>query len=252
MSGPRQPGARRLALHAGGEWPEGVVTPGATLMVGGFGEPGTPFYLIDRLVAEGPGSLTVIKNDANEAGVGVGGLLRAGLLARMITSHIGLNREMVAAMDAGEVEVEFQPQGVLAEKIRCGGVGIPAFLTDIGVGILDGPAADHTGERETLEWRGERYFLEPALRADVALLHAHRADRYGNLSYRLSARNFSPLMAMAADRVVVEVEELVDSPLDPELVHTPGSFVDHLVVVPPGFMPPTRAAGLQRSGVSAD
>lgn len=206
-------------------------------MVGGFGEPGTPFYLLDRLTDAGRTYLTVIKNDANEPGVGVGQLLRAGLLRRLIASHIGLNPEMVDALNRGEVEVKFHPQGILAEKVRCGGVGIPAFLSDIGVGILDG---------EEFDWNGDRYVVEAALRANVALIHAYRADPYGNLEYRKSARNFNPLMALAAETVVVEVEELVDDALDPECVQTPGSFVDHLVVVPAGFEPPTKATAIRK------
>lgn len=236
---------KRITVHPNGEWPDGLIGNGATVMIGGFGEPGTPYYLIDRLSAEAPGDLTVIKNDANEAGQGVGQLLRAGQVKRMITSHIGLNPEMVAAMEDGTVVVEFQPQGILAEKIRCGGIGIPAFLSDIGVGVLDAPGAAGAEQREVLQWRGQDHFIEPALRADVALLHAYQGDRYGNLRYRSSARNFSPLMAMAADLVMVEVEELVDGALDPDSVHTPGAFIHHMIVPPAGFRPPTRAAALK-------
>ncbi len=239
-----------MRVHEDGRWPAGLIESGDAVMISGFGETGTPYYLIDRLAAEGPAGLTVIKNDANEAGQGIGQLLRAGLLKRLITSHIGLNPEMVAAMENGEVAVEFQPQGILAEKIRCGGVGIPAFLSDIGVGVLDAPGVAGAEQRELLEWRGEEHFIESSLRADVALLHAHQGDRFGNLRYRRSARNFAPLMAMAADLVIVEIEELVDNALDPESVHTPGCFVDHLIVPPAGFVPPTRAAGLDRAGRS--
>lgn len=242
--------ARRLHIHEDGHWSTGLVKSGDTIMISGFGEPGTPYFLIDRLTAEGPVDLTIIKNDANEAGQGVGHLLRAGLLERLITSHIGLNPEMVAAMEQGDVAVEFQPQGILAEKIRCGGVGIPAFLSDIGVGVLDAPGVAGAEKRELLDWHGEQYFIERALRADVALLHAYQGDRFGNLRYRRSARNFAPLMALAADLVIVEIEELLDGALDPESVHTPGCFVDHLIVPPTGFVPPTRAAGLRGVGHS--
>lgn len=239
---------KRISVHQSGEWPDGLVRSGATVMIGGFGEPGTPYYLIDRLSAEAPGGLTVIKNDANEPGQGVGQLLRAGQVKRIITSHIGLNPEMIAAMEDGTVVVEFQPQGILAEKIRCGGVGIPAFLSDIGVGVLNAPGAAGAEEHEVLHWRGQDHFIEPALRADVALLHAYQGDRYGNLRYRRSARNFSPLMAMAADTVIVEVEELIDGALDPESVHTPGSFIHHMIVPSADFTPPTRAASLKGGG----
>lgn len=245
MSIDRVSTTKRITVHRNGEWPQGLVRHGATVMVGGFGEPGTPYYLIDRLTAEAPGDLTVIKNDANEAGQGVGQLLRAAQVKYMITSHIGLNPEMVAAMEEGKVVVEFQPQGILAEKIRCGGVGIPAFLSDIGVGVLNAPGAAGAEQREVFQWRGQDHFIEPALRADVALLHAYQGDRYGNLRYRRSARNFSPLMAMAADTVIVEVEELFDGALDPESVHTPGSFINHMIVPPADFSPPTRAAALR-------
>lgn len=250
MTGQPKATSRRLKVSRDGLWPEGQVLSGNTVMLGGFGEPGTPFYLIDKLTAEGPDDLIIIKNDANEPCQGVGQLLRAGLVSRMITSHIGLNREMVAAMESGQVTVEFQPQGILAEKIRCGGVGISAFLSDIGVGVLDVPGVAGAEEREHLQWRGETYFIEPALRADVALLHAYQGDRYGNLRYRSSARNFSPLMAMAADRVFVEVEELVDGALDPESVHTPGCFVDQLIKIPVDYRPPTRAQALKEGGIN--
>lgn len=237
----------RLTLHPDHGFLASLVAPDATVMVGGFGEPGTPFYLLDGLEAAGAGELTVVKNDANEPGVGVGRLLRAGLLAHLVTTHIGLNPEMMAAMDRGEVRVDFHPQGILAERIRCGGAGLPAFLSDIGLGLL--PERDERGGllRERLAWRGREYFVEPALRADVALVRAHEADRWGNLRYRKGARNFNPLMALAADVVVAEVETLRDEPLEPDGVHTPAAFVDHLVVVPAGFEDGSRASALRRA-----
>ena len=205
-----------------------------------------PLYLLEALAGSGRRGLTIIKNDANEPGVGVGQLLRAGVLSRLITSHIGLNPEVVAAMNEGRIEVDFYPQGILAEKIRCGGAGLPAFLSDIGVGLLPERGATGWTLRETISWRGERYFLEPALRADLALVHAHRADIYGNLVYRSSARNFNPLMATAAERVVVEVEGLAEEAFDPDRVHTPGCYVDHLMSVPAHFDPGTKAAAFAR------
>ena len=154
MTGQPKATSRRLKVSRDGLWPEGQGLAGNTVMLGGFGEPGTPFYLIDKLTAEGPDDLIIIKNDANEPCQGVGQLLRAGLVSRMITSHIGLNREMVAAMESGQVTVEFQPQGILAEKIRCGGVGISAFLSAIGVGVLDVPGVAGPEAGDQLQWRG--------------------------------------------------------------------------------------------------
>lgn len=204
----------------------GAVREGHTVMVGGFGVPGTPFVLIDALLARGTGDLTLIKNEANEPGMGVSKLLEAGRVRTLIASHIGLNPTAVAMMNRKEIAVELHPQGILAEKIRAGGAGLLAIVTDIGIDTI------LRETRRVVEMNGREGILEPALRADVALIHAATADRAGNLMFARSARNFSPLMAMAADRVIVETETLVPvGALDPDAVHLPGAFVDHIVVL---------------------
>jgi acetate CoA/acetoacetate CoA-transferase alpha subunit len=195
-----------------------------TVMVGGFGAPGTPFLLLESLLAQGAGNLTLVKNDANEPGMGISKLLEAGRVNTLIASHIGLNPVVVAMMHRREIEVELYPQGILAEKIRAGGAGLIGFLTDIG---LDTILRD---SRQVMSVGGREAIFEPALRADISLIHASKADRAGNLVFSRSARNFCPLMAMAADRVIVEVEEVVPTgSLDPDGVHLPGAFVDHVV-----------------------
>ncbi|MDV4143554.1 MULTISPECIES: CoA transferase subunit A [Shimia] len=197
---------------------------GATVMIGGFGVPGTPFTLIRELVRQGPRDLTIIKNDANETDMGVDHLLVSGQVARLVTTHIGLNPRAIAMMNAGEIEVEFNAQGILAERIRAGGAGLGGILTDIGI---DTELADG---KERMEIDGKAYVVESALRADVALVHADRADPFGNLSFAATARNFNPLMAMAATRVIAEVERVVPlGALHADDVHTPGPFVDDLV-----------------------
>jgi acetate CoA/acetoacetate CoA-transferase alpha subunit len=195
-----------------------------TVMVGGFGLPGTPLTLVQGLVDAGVQDLTLIKNEANEPGIGVSLLIEAGRVSRMVLSHLGLNTVAMKMMVAGELEVEFHPQGILAEKIRCGGAGLLAFVTDIGIDTI------LRDSRQVVQFDGREAILEPALRADVALIHAARADRLGNLCYTKSAFNFNPLMAMAADTVIAEAVEVVEpGGLDPDEVHTPGAFVDHIV-----------------------
>lgn len=197
---------------------------GATIMLGGFGVPGTPFTLIRELVHQGRADLTIIKNDANEKGMGVDHLLANGQVSRLITTHIGLNPRAIEFMNRGALEVEFCAQGILAERIRAGGAGLKAILTDIG---LETVLADG---KPRMELNGTPVLLETALRADVALIHANRADIFGNLEFAATARNFNPLMAMAADLVIVEAEKV--SPLGaiaPDQVHVPGAFVDHVV-----------------------
>jgi acetate CoA/acetoacetate CoA-transferase alpha subunit len=235
LAGAGEARARAEALAA-------EVPDGATVMVSGFGEPGTPLLLLDALARCGGGDLTVVKNDANEPGVGIGQLLDAGRIRRLVASHIGLNRAAVAAWNDGTIEVEIHPQGILAERIRCGGAGLPAFLGDLDPELL--PATPEP--RETVTWRGRSFTVEPALRADVALIHAHAADRYGNLRYRATARNFAPLMAMAADRVWVEVDQLHDPPLDPDDVVTPGAFVDAVLELPADADFGSKAARIRR------
>lgn len=201
-----------------------AIPDGASVMLGGFGVPGTPFTLIQELVRQGPKNLTIIKNDANETGMGVDHLLANGQVARLITTHIGLNPRAIAMLNAGDIEVEFCAQGILAERVRAGGSGLKAILTDIGseTELAQGK------QRVTLD--GVDTIIETALRADVALLHADRADVFGNLDYVGTARNFNPLMAMAADLVIAEAEAVLPlGGLPPDEVHTPGPFVDQVV-----------------------
>jgi acetate CoA/acetoacetate CoA-transferase alpha subunit len=200
------------------------IQDGAVVMVGGFGVPGTPFMLIDELVRQNKKHLTVIKNDANEAGMGIDHLLSNGQVARLIVSHIGLNPNAIQMMNEGRIEVEFCAQGILAERIRAAGAGLPGFLTDVAMGTLLARG------KPTVDFEGCQYLVEKALKADVALIHAHASDPFGNLLYAGSARNFNPLMAMAASTVIVETENLLPlGGIAAEAVHTPGPFVDHVV-----------------------
>jgi acetate CoA/acetoacetate CoA-transferase alpha subunit len=199
---------------------------GYSIMVGGFGVPGTPFTLIDAVLKSGKKELILIKNEANEDGMGVSKLIEAGVAKKLITTHIGLNRKAMEMMNSGKIEVEFYPMGILAEKIRAGGSGILGFLTDIGIDTILRKG------KQIIELNGREMFIEQALRSDVALIHASRADRFGNLVYEKSARNFNPIMAMAANKVIVEVESIVGiGELDPDQIHTPGVFVDHIVIL---------------------
>lgn len=204
-----------------------AIPDGATVMIGGFGVPGTPFALIRALVDHGARDLTIIKNDANEPGMGIDWLLQSGQIARLITSHIGLNPGMVAAMNEDRVAVEFCPQGILAERIRVAGAGMAGVLSDIGIGtrLAEGKPRVTIAGRETV--------IEPALHADFALVHAAAADPFGNLRYAASARNFNPLMAMAARVTIAEVEAVLPlGGLHPDDIHTPGPFVDHVAALP--------------------
>ena len=203
-----------------------AIPDGATVMIGGFGVPGTPFALIRELVRHGAKNLTIIKNDANEQGMGIDHLLANGQVKKLITTHIGLNPRAVAMFNSGELEVEFCAQGILAERIRAGGAGLSAIVTDIG---LDTELA---AGKTVIEVDGRPALLERAIRADAALIHAERADRFGNLTYAATARNFSPVMAMAADLVIVETEALQAlGSIRPEHIHTPGPFVDLVTVL---------------------
>ena len=201
-----------------------MISDGASIMLGGFGVPGTPFTMIRELMRQGQKNLTIIKNDANEVGMGVDHLLAAGQVTKLITTHIGLNPHAIALMNEGKLEVEFCAQGILAERVRAGGAGLDAILTDIGI------ETDLAKGKARVEVNSKQSLVETALRADVALIHADRADVFGNLGYVATARNFNPVMAMAADRVVVEAETVLPlGGLDPDHVHTPGAFVDHIV-----------------------
>jgi len=202
------------------------IEDGMTVMVGGFGIPGTPFMLIEALLERSCKNLTLIKNDANESGMGIDHLLAAGCVRKLIATHIGLNANAIALMNAGKLEVEFCAQGILAERIRAGGAGIAGIVTDIGLGtrIAEG--------KQALCIDGRSLLFEPALRADVALIHAECADYFGNLRFAASARNFNPLMAMAADRVIVETEQLLPlGAIEADVVHCPGIFVDAVVPI---------------------
>lgn len=201
-----------------------AIPEGATLMIGGFMGVGTPTRLIDALVRQCRSSLTVIANDSARPGVGVGKLISAGLVRRLVTSHIGTNPETQRLMLAGGLEVELVPQGTLAERIRAGGYGLGGVLTPTGVGTVVQEG------KQALEIDGRLFLLERPLRADVALVSARRADHLGNLTYALTARNFNPLMAMAADVVIAEPREIVPvGVIAPDDVMTPAVLVDRLV-----------------------
>lgn len=204
-----------------------AVRDGMTVMISGFGIPGTPFTLIDELVRQRPRNLTIIKNDANERGMGIDRLLEAGMVDVLVASHIGLNPRAVEQMNAGRLRVEFNSQGILAERVRAAGVGLDAVLTDIG---METQLAEG---KQRVELRGKTLLVEPALHADVAFIHASQADPFGNLRYAATARNFAPLMAMAARTTIAEVEDLVPvGTIAADHVHTPGPFVQQLVVLP--------------------
>ena len=204
---------------------DGIVEDGQTLAVGGFGLCGIPEALIDALQASGAKDLTVISNNAGVDGFDLGKLLQTRQIRKMISSYVGENKEFERQYLAGELELEFTPQGTLAEKLRAGGAGIPAFFTRTGVGtvIADG--------KETREFDGHTYVMERALVPDVSLVKAHLADRSGNLVFRRTARNFNPNVAAAGRITVVEVERIVETgELDPDQIHLPGIFVHRIVL----------------------
>lgn len=203
----------------------GIVKDGHTIAVGGFGLCGIPEALIAALRDSGVGNLTAISNNAGVDGFGLGQLLTTRQITKMIASYVGENKEFERQYLAGELQLEFTPQGTLAEKLRAGGAGIPAFFTKTGVGTI---VADG---KEVREFDGEQYVMERSLVADVSLVKAWKADRAGNLVYRKTARNFNPNVAMAGKITVVEVEELVEvGQIDPEDVHTPSIFVHRIVL----------------------
>ena len=200
------------------------IPEGASLMVGGFMGVGTPERLMDELVRQGRRNLTVIANDTAMPGVGIGKLVRAGLLRKVITSHIGLNPETQRKMIASEIEVDLVPQGTLIERIRAGGYGLGGVLTPTGVGTVV-----EEGKRK-LDVDGREYLLETALHADFALVEAFLADYLGNLTYVLTARNFNPVIAMAATTVIADAEHVVPvGMISPDHVVTPAAIVDYLV-----------------------
>jgi acetate CoA/acetoacetate CoA-transferase alpha subunit len=201
-----------------------LIPDGATLMIGGFMGVGTPQRLIDEVVRQGKRNLTVIANDTALPGVGIGKLITAGAVKKVIASHIGLNPETQKKMLAGELEVDLVPQGTLIERIRAGGSGLGGVLTPTGVGTLVEKG------KQRLEVAGKPYLLETALRADFALVEAFLADYLGNLYYALTARNFNPVIAMAADKVIVEAENIVPvGVIAPDNVITPAPVVDYIV-----------------------
>ena len=204
---------------------EGVVSDGMTLAVGGFGLCGIPEALITALRDSGVKNLTAISNNAGVDQFGLGLLLQTRQIRKMVSSYVGENKEFERQYLSGELELEFTPQGSLAEKLRAGGAGIPAFFTRTGYGTLVAEG------KETRQFDGEWYVMERSLRADVALVKAWKADTAGNLVYRKTARNFNPMMATAGKVCIAEVEHLVPAgELDPDHIHTPGIYVKRIVV----------------------
>ena len=205
----------------------GLMADGMTIMSGGFGLCGIPETLIEGIEASGARNLTVISNNAGVDGIGLGRLLATRQIRKMISSYVGENKLFAEQYLSGELELEFNPQGTLAERIRAGGAGIPAFFTKTGVGTLiaEGKEIRRFGEDD--------YVLETGLVADIAIVHAWKGDHEGNLVYRMTARNFNPMMATAGKVTIAEVEELVETgSLDPDQIHTPGIFIDRIVHVP--------------------
>ncbi|MGW6796957.1 CoA transferase subunit A [Streptomyces chartreusis] len=222
------------------------ITDGATLAVGGFGLCGIPSTLIGALLAAGTARLDVVSNNCGTDDWGLGLLLRSGRIARMTSSYVGENKEFARQYMAGELEVELTPQGTLAERLRAGGSGIPAFFTKAGVGTQieeggmpwrytpDGQVALASPAKETREFRGSRYLLEEAITTDFALVRAEVADRHGNCVFRAAARNFNPLCAMAGRTTLVEAERIVEpGELPPGSVHLPGVYVDRVIAASP-------------------
>ena len=204
---------------------QGVVKDGQLMAVGGFGLCGIPEALIEALKASGTKNLTVISNNAGVDDFGLGKLLQTRQIKRMISSYVGENKEFERQYLAGELELEFTPQGTLAEKLRAGGAGIPAFFTKTGVGTMVAEG------KEIREFDGEQYVMERSLVPDVSLVKAHVADKSGNLQFRLTARNFNPAAAMAGKVCIVEVEKIVETgELEPDHIHLPGIYVHRIVL----------------------
>jgi 3-oxoacid CoA-transferase subunit A len=202
---------------------DGLLFDGMSIMSGGFGLCGIPENLIAAIREHGVKDLTVISNNCGIDGFGLGLLLEAGQIRKMVSSYVGENKLFEQLYLSGQLELEFNPQGTLAERIRAGGAGIPAFFTKTGVGTLVAEG------KEVREFDGEMYVMERGLTADLAIVKAHKGDAAGNLTYRKTARNFNPMMATAGRRTVVEVEQLVAAgELDKDNIHTPGIFVDRL------------------------
>ena len=203
----------------------GVIKDGQLMAVGGFGLCGIPEALIEAVKASGVKNLTVISNNAGVDDFGLGKLLQTRQIKRMISSYVGENKEFERQYLAGELELEFTPQGTLAEKLRAGGAGIPAFFTKTGVGTMVAEG------KEIREFDGEHYVMEHSLVPDVSLVKAHVADKSGNLQFRLTARNFNPAAAMAGKICIVEVEKIVETgELEPDNIHLPGIYVHRIVL----------------------
>jgi 3-oxoacid CoA-transferase subunit A len=208
---------------------DGLVKDGMMLMAGGFGLCGIPEALIEAVKASGAKNLTFVSNNAGVDGIGLGVLLETGQISKMISSYVGENKTFANLYLSGKLELEFNPQGTLAERIRAGGAGIPAFFTKTGVGTVVAEG------KEVRDFHGEAYVMETGLVADVSLIHAWKGDTEGNLVYRKTARNFNPPMATAGKVTVAEVEHLVPAgEIDPDHIHTPGIFVQRIVHVPDG------------------
>jgi len=203
---------------------QGLLFDGMTIMAGGFGLCGIPETLIAAIRASGVKDLTVVSNNCGVDDFGLGVLLAGGQIKKMISSYVGENKLFAELYLSGKLELEFNPQGTLAERIRAGGAGIPAFFTKTGVGTLVAEG------KEVREFDGELYVMERGLTADLSIVKAWKGDEAGNLIYRMTARNFNPMMATAGRACVAEVEEIVQTgTLDPDSIHTPGIFVDRIV-----------------------
>lgn len=202
---------------------DGLLTDGMTIAVGGFGICGVPVDLIDAVCESGVRDLTIVSNNMGLDGKGLGRLLEAGAVRKVVASYVGENKLFAEQYLRGAIDVEFVPQGTLAERLRAGGAGIPAFYTATSVGT---PIAQG---KPTEVFDGRTYVLERGIVADLALVRAHRGDLYGNLTYRYTARNFNPVIATAGRVTVAEVETLVSDPLDPDHVVTPGIYLDRIV-----------------------
>ena len=203
---------------------EGVLFDGMTIMAGGFGLCGIPEFLIAAIKKSGVSGLTVVSNNAGVDGFGLGQLLETRQIKKMISSYVGENKLFAQQYLSGELELEFNPQGTLAERIRAGGAGIPAFFTKTGFGTLVAEGKD------IRVFDGESYVMERGLVADLSIVKAWKGDKEGNLIYRMTARNFNPMMATAGKITVAEVEELVEiGDLDPDHIHTPGIFVQRII-----------------------
>ena len=210
----------KTATHA----MNGLCRDGLTVMSGGFGLCGIPENLIAALRDSGASNLTVISNNAGVDGFGLGQLLETRQIAKMVSSYVGENKEFERQYLGGELELEFNPQGTLAERIRAGGAGIPGFYTKTGVGTLIAEGKEHK------EFNGETFIMETGLKADLSIIKAWKGDAEGNLIFKATARNFSPMMAMAGKVTVAEVDEIVPvGSLDPNFIHTPGIFVQRIV-----------------------